>query len=259
MSIFAAISDPVRRDILALLRQGEASAGAVVDALVRGTTGEMLFLHSVEWLDNPGWSKVDSLITAEVAGGRTVRSIYPTEVMHRPETLECRLRSVLRYNRLYTLQMIAPCEWLHTPSAENFFSSLTLLPAALGFAGRVHDRLHDERVEALRRDQDDPQPPVHPAGDEVGLAVPGDLADGDGAAADDRALVRDQCHLTEQPAARGRRARRGHRAGHRRRGAVLVLHFREEVIDDAVPFAEMVDGCLQRITRWVPDRDGMLT
>jgi creatinine amidohydrolase/Fe(II)-dependent formamide hydrolase-like protein len=24
-------------------------------------------------------------------------------------------------------------------------------------------------------------------------------------------------------------------------------------------FAEMVDGCLQRITRWVPDRDGMLT
>ena len=24
-------------------------------------------------------------------------------------------------------------------------------------------------------------------------------------------------------------------------------------------FAEMVDGCLQRISRWVPDRDGMLT
>jgi DNA-binding Lrp family transcriptional regulator len=65
-----------------------AEIGAVVDALVRGTTGEMLFLHSVEWLDNPGWSKIDSLITAEVAGGRTVRSIYPTEVMHRPETLE---------------------------------------------------------------------------------------------------------------------------------------------------------------------------
>jgi len=24
-------------------------------------------------------------------------------------------------------------------------------------------------------------------------------------------------------------------------------------------FAEMVDGCLRRITRWAPDRDGMLT
>ncbi|HSK55554.1 MAG TPA: helix-turn-helix domain-containing protein [Jiangellales bacterium] len=65
-----------------------AEIGAVVDALVRGTTGEMLFLHSVEWLDNPGWSKIDSLITGQVAGGRSVRSIYPTEVLHRPETLD---------------------------------------------------------------------------------------------------------------------------------------------------------------------------
>ena len=24
-------------------------------------------------------------------------------------------------------------------------------------------------------------------------------------------------------------------------------------------FAEMVDGCLRRVTRWAPDRDGMLT
>jgi len=31
--MFAAIADPVRRDILALLRQGEQPAGAVVDAL----------------------------------------------------------------------------------------------------------------------------------------------------------------------------------------------------------------------------------
>jgi DNA-binding transcriptional ArsR family regulator len=33
MTIFAAISDPVRRDILALLRQGEQPAGLLVDAL----------------------------------------------------------------------------------------------------------------------------------------------------------------------------------------------------------------------------------
>src|SRR5690606_30658977 len=33
MSIFSAISDPVRRDILALLRAGETPAGALVEAL----------------------------------------------------------------------------------------------------------------------------------------------------------------------------------------------------------------------------------
>jgi len=33
MSIFAAIADPVRRDILGLLRQGEQPAGALVEAL----------------------------------------------------------------------------------------------------------------------------------------------------------------------------------------------------------------------------------
>ncbi len=33
MTIFDAISDPVRRDILALLRAGEAPAGSIVEAL----------------------------------------------------------------------------------------------------------------------------------------------------------------------------------------------------------------------------------
>jgi DNA-binding transcriptional ArsR family regulator len=33
MTIFTAIADPVRRDILALLRKGEQPAGALVDAL----------------------------------------------------------------------------------------------------------------------------------------------------------------------------------------------------------------------------------
>lgn len=33
MSSFAAIADPIRRDILALLRAGEQSAGALVEAL----------------------------------------------------------------------------------------------------------------------------------------------------------------------------------------------------------------------------------
>ncbi|MDQ6869292.1 MAG: metalloregulator ArsR/SmtB family transcription factor [Pseudomonadota bacterium] len=33
MSAFAALADPVRRDILALLRQGEQPAGALVEAL----------------------------------------------------------------------------------------------------------------------------------------------------------------------------------------------------------------------------------
>jgi DNA-binding transcriptional ArsR family regulator len=33
MSIFSAVADPIRRDILALLRQGETPAGTLVEAL----------------------------------------------------------------------------------------------------------------------------------------------------------------------------------------------------------------------------------
>ena len=61
--------------------------GAVVDALIRSTTGEVLLIHTVEWLDRPGWPKQDTLITREAAGGRPVRSIYPTEALHRPQWL----------------------------------------------------------------------------------------------------------------------------------------------------------------------------
>jgi DNA-binding CsgD family transcriptional regulator len=60
---------------------------AVVDALIRSTTGEVLLIHTVEWLDRPGWPKQDTLITREAAGGRGVRSIYPTEALHRPQWL----------------------------------------------------------------------------------------------------------------------------------------------------------------------------
>jgi DNA-binding CsgD family transcriptional regulator len=62
--------------------------GAVVDALVRSTSGEVLLIHTVEWLDRPGWPKQDTLIAREAAGGRGVRSIYPTEALHRPQWLE---------------------------------------------------------------------------------------------------------------------------------------------------------------------------
>jgi DNA-binding CsgD family transcriptional regulator len=61
--------------------------GAVVDALLRSTTGEVLLIHTVEWLDRPGWPKQDTLIAREAAGGRGVRSIYPTEALHRPQWL----------------------------------------------------------------------------------------------------------------------------------------------------------------------------
>jgi DNA-binding CsgD family transcriptional regulator len=61
---------------------------AVVDALIRSTTGEVLLIHTVEWLDRPGWPKQDTLIAREAAGGRGVRSIYPTEALHRPQWLE---------------------------------------------------------------------------------------------------------------------------------------------------------------------------
>lgn len=61
--------------------------GAVVDALLRSTTGDVLLIHPVEWLDRPGWPKQDTLIAREAAGGRPVRSIYPTEALHRPQWL----------------------------------------------------------------------------------------------------------------------------------------------------------------------------
>jgi DNA-binding CsgD family transcriptional regulator len=61
--------------------------GAVVDSLIRSTTGEVLLIHPVEWLDRPGWPKRDTLIAREAAGGRPVRSIYPTEALHRPQWL----------------------------------------------------------------------------------------------------------------------------------------------------------------------------
>ena len=60
---------------------------AVVDALIRSTTGEVLLIHTVEWLDRPGWPKQDTLIAREAAGGRGVRSIYPTEALHRQQWL----------------------------------------------------------------------------------------------------------------------------------------------------------------------------
>jgi DNA-binding CsgD family transcriptional regulator len=60
---------------------------SVVDALIRSTTGELLLIHTVEWLDRPGWPKQDTLIAREAAGGRGVRSIYPTEALHRPQWL----------------------------------------------------------------------------------------------------------------------------------------------------------------------------
>jgi DNA-binding CsgD family transcriptional regulator len=39
-------------------------------------------------LDRPGWSKQETLLAREMAGGRRVRSIYPTEALHRSDTLD---------------------------------------------------------------------------------------------------------------------------------------------------------------------------
>lgn len=60
----------------------------IVDALISSTTGELLLIHTVEWLDRPGWSKQETLLAREMAGGRRVRSIYPTEALHRSDTLD---------------------------------------------------------------------------------------------------------------------------------------------------------------------------
>ncbi|MBD0292211.1 MAG: helix-turn-helix transcriptional regulator [Jiangellaceae bacterium] len=59
----------------------------VVDALLRSTAGELLMVHPVEWLVDPGLNKGDTSLPREIFGGRPARSIYPAEAMHRPEWL----------------------------------------------------------------------------------------------------------------------------------------------------------------------------
>lgn len=105
-----------------------AAIGTVVDALARSTTGPILLIHTVEWLDDPGWSKFDTLLPWEAQGGRPTRSIYPAEVLHRPEqlTLVRRFAEIGEDVRLMTRPpsrlivfgqqaALVPVEWGSTP------------------------------------------------------------------------------------------------------------------------------------------------
>lgn len=106
-----------------------ASIGPVVDGLVRGTTGPIMLVHTVEWLDEPGWSKFDSLLPWEIQGGRVTRSIYPSEVLQRPDAFAAVRRfadlgeRVRLMNRPPSRMMILgreaammPVEWGSTPT-----------------------------------------------------------------------------------------------------------------------------------------------
>ena len=69
MSTFTALADPVRRDILALLRQGEQPAGALVDALALpqpNVSKHLKALHTA------------GLVTIRVDGPRRLYSLDPT-------------------------------------------------------------------------------------------------------------------------------------------------------------------------------------
>lgn len=69
MSTFTAIADPVRRDILALLRQGEQPAGALVEALALpqpNVSKHLKALHTA------------GLVTIRVEGPRRLYSLDPT-------------------------------------------------------------------------------------------------------------------------------------------------------------------------------------
>lgn len=69
MSTFTAIADPVRRDILELLRQGEQPAGALVEALALpqpNVSKHLKALHAA------------GLVTVRVDGPRRLYSLDPT-------------------------------------------------------------------------------------------------------------------------------------------------------------------------------------
>ena len=69
MSMFTAIADPVRRDILALLRQGEQPAGMLVDALALpqpNVSKHLKALHEA------------GLVSVRIDGPRRLYSLDPT-------------------------------------------------------------------------------------------------------------------------------------------------------------------------------------
>ncbi|HEY0853836.1 MAG TPA: metalloregulator ArsR/SmtB family transcription factor [Devosia sp.] len=72
MSTFTAIADPVRRDILALLRQGEQPAGALVEALALpqpNVSKHLKALHSA------------GLVSIRVDGPRRLYSLDPAPLV----------------------------------------------------------------------------------------------------------------------------------------------------------------------------------
>ena len=68
MEIFMAIADPVRRDILALLRQGEQAAGTLVDTLELPQTNVSKHLKAL---------REAGLVTIRVDGPRRLYSLDP--------------------------------------------------------------------------------------------------------------------------------------------------------------------------------------
>lgn len=68
MPVFEALADPVRRDILALLRQGERPAGALVEALALPQPGVSKHLRTL---------REAGLVRARVDGPRRLYSLDP--------------------------------------------------------------------------------------------------------------------------------------------------------------------------------------
>lgn len=72
VTIFAAISDPVRRDILALLRRGEQPAGTLVDALALPQPNVSKHLKAL---------REAGLVSTRVDGPRRLYSLNPAPLM----------------------------------------------------------------------------------------------------------------------------------------------------------------------------------
>lgn len=79
METFTAIADPVRRNILALLRDGEQPAGALVDALHLPQPNVSKHLKTL---------RKAGLVTTRVDGARRLYSLNPAPLMELEAWLE---------------------------------------------------------------------------------------------------------------------------------------------------------------------------
>jgi len=103
------------------LSEGAAS----FESLVRETTGELLFVHPVQWLDGPHWPKMQAVARGNPRRDRPVRTIFPEAALVNPEVMEL-IRDGAALGEVGRL-LPAPPAWLAVLGADT-----ALLPQVAG-------------------------------------------------------------------------------------------------------------------------------